>query len=82
MLNDHKSLEQQQQQQPFYSGPGLRRDGEGPLDPIEWVQRDQKIRTGGIPRGELNSQQGDHAPVVQKRNGRPTSVSGPRIILN
>ena len=35
------------------------------------------------PRRELNSQQGDHAPTVQKRSGRPTPVfstndSGPQ----
>ena len=37
----------------------LRRDWEGPPDPIEWVRRDQKIRTGCTPRGELKSQQGE-----------------------
>ena len=79
--------QQQQQQHPIYygprlcrdeEGPRLRRDGEGPLHPIEWVRRDQKIRTGCAPRGELNSQQGDHVPMVQKRSGRPMPVSGPR----
>ena len=50
-------MEQQQQQHPIYSGLPLRRDGEGPLDPIEWVQWDQKIRTGYTPRGELNNSQ-------------------------
>ena len=49
-----------------------------PLDPIAWVRRDQKIWIGCTPRGELNSQQGDYAPIVQKRSGRPTPVSGPQ----
>ena len=57
--------QQQQQQHPDYSGPRLRRDGEDTRDTIEWVRRDQRIRTGCTPRGELNSQQGDHAPMVQ-----------------
>ena len=60
-----------------YSATRLRSDGEGPLDLIEWVRRDQKIRTGCTPRGELNSQQGNHAPMVQKRSGRPTPFFGP-----
>ena len=62
------TVEQQQQQQQLhiYSGPRLRRDGEGSLDPIEWMRRDQKIRTGCTTRGEINSQQGDLAPMVQK----------------
>ena len=51
----------------------------GPHDPIEWVRRDQKIGTGCTPRGGLNSQQGDHALMVQKRNGRSTPVSGPQF---
>ena len=67
----------QRQQHPIYYGQRLRRDGEGPLDPIEWVRRDQKIRTGCTPRGELNiNRNGNHAPMVQKRCGRPTPVSG------
>ena len=33
----------------IYFGPRVRRDGEGPLDPIEWVRRSHKIRTGCIP---------------------------------
>ena len=64
---------------PIYFYQRLRRDGEGPFDPIEWVQRDQKNRTGCTPRRELNSQQGDHASMVQKRRSiRHTPVSGPR----
>ena len=70
--------QQQQQQHPIYSGPRLRRDGKDPLDPIEWVRRDEKIRTGCTPRGELNSQQGDHAPMVQKRSGRRMPVARPQ----
>ena len=63
---------------PIYSGPPLRREGGGPLNPIEWVQRDQKIRTGCTPCGELNSQQGDQHPLGQKRSGQPKPVSAPQ----
>ena len=45
-------------------------------DPCEWVRRDQKIGTGCTPRGGLNSQQGGHALMVQKRSDRPMRVSG------
>ena len=36
------------------------------------------IGTGCTPREELNSQQGEYSPMVQKRSGRPTPVFRPQ----
>ena len=66
----------------IYCSPRLRRDGEGPLDPIKWVRREQKIRTVCTSLAEnLIANRGIMHPWRKREAVDPRPSPGPNAMI-